>query len=114
MENTTAYGVSRVNYKAIDAYKEVSNPDEWLNCPKCNLKPLVWMFDNGRSTACGCGASIYDHPSVYAESIMSHMKHNNGSCLTYDIHELQKNWNHWVQTGEYLFPHHSQRTDNRW
>lgn len=27
---------------------------EWLPCPRCGLRPLVWEFDNGRVTAWGC------------------------------------------------------------
>lgn len=57
-----------------DAYKEPENPMEWLPCPRCGLRPLVWEFDNGRSTACGCGTDGYCHWSVRAESIMSVIK----------------------------------------
>lgn len=39
-------------YKAISAYKIPKDIDMWLVCPNCNLKPLVWEFNNGRSTAC--------------------------------------------------------------
>lgn len=54
--NNIVYGSSyRFLYKCIDAYKEVKNPDEWLNCPICGLKHLTWEFNNGESTACGCG-----------------------------------------------------------
>lgn len=28
--------------------------DDWLPCPRCGLRPLVWEFDNGRVTAWGC------------------------------------------------------------
>ena len=35
-------------YQCTDAYKPVENPSEWLPCPECGLKPLVWTFDNGR------------------------------------------------------------------
>ena len=44
-------------YKCIDAYKKPENPMEWLPCPRCGLRPLVWEFDNGRATACGSGKS---------------------------------------------------------
>ena len=43
-----------VEYKCIDVYKKPENPMEWLPCPRCGLRPLVWEFDNGRATACGC------------------------------------------------------------
>lgn len=44
----------RYKYKCIDAYEEPENPMEWLPCPRCGLRPLVWEFDNGRVTAWGC------------------------------------------------------------
>lgn len=97
----------------IDSYRE---PDgEWLNCPNCNLKPLVWLFDNGRSTACGCWNTKYDHFSIYAESIMSVYKRTEGKNITeYDSDALRKNWNHYCETGEVLFEHASKRNDGRW
>lgn len=63
-----------VEYKCIDVYKKPENPMEWLPCPRCGLRPLVWEFDNGRFTACGCGTDCYSHWSVRAESIMSVIK----------------------------------------
>lgn len=76
-----------------------------LPCPRCGLRPLVWEFDNGRATACGCGTDCYSHWSVQAESIMSVIKRsdNGKSAEAYDIDELKNNWNHWVRTGEILF-----------
>lgn len=50
-----------VEYKCIDVYKKPENPMEWLPCPRCGLRLLVWEFDNGRSTACGCGTDCYRH-----------------------------------------------------
>lgn len=58
--------VERYKYKCIDAYEEPENPMEWLPCPRCGLRPLVWEFDNGRATACGCGTDCYTHWSVQA------------------------------------------------
>ena len=46
--------VERYKYKCIDAYEEPENPMEWLPCPRCGLRPLVWEFDNGRVTAWCC------------------------------------------------------------
>lgn len=99
-------------YKCIEAYEEVENPREWLPCPRCGLRPLVWEFNNGRSTACGCGTNRIVHWSVRAESLMSVIKRSDSgqSAMAYDVNELRDNWNHWVRTGEVLF-----KSDNgRW
>lgn len=100
-------------YYCIDAYKDPEG--EWDNCPCCGLKPKVWCFDNGRSTACGCWECKYDHFSVNAESIMSVHKRTDGKKMTeYDSDALRTNWNHWCKTGEVLFEHASKRNDGRW
>lgn len=103
-------------YYAINAYKKVEKPNEWKCCPKCNLIPKIWIYDNGRSTACGCGESRYRHHSIHAESIMSVMKnsHNGKSCVDYNDDDLRKNWNHWCDTGEVMFKNSSERNDGRW
>lgn len=107
------YGIPRSNYKAIPAYKEVPVNEDWDNCPNCNLKPLIWEFDNGRSTACGCGKDEYSHPKVEAESIWSVLRRseNGMSAKEYDTDGLRKNWNHWCRTGEIVF---KRRVDGRW
>lgn len=103
--NSVGLAMIAEEYKCIDAYKKPENPLEWLPCPRCGLRPLVWEFDNGRATACGCGTDCYSHWSVQAESIMSVIKRsdNGKSAEAYDIDELKNNWNHWVRTGEILF-----------
>lgn len=103
--NSVGLAMIAEEYKCIDAYKKPENPMEWLPCPRCGLRPLVWEFDNGRATACGCGTDCYSHWSVQAESIMSIIKRsdNGKSAEAYDIDELKNNWNHWVRTGEILF-----------
>lgn len=100
-------------YYCIDDYKDPEG--EWERCPCCGLKPKVWTFDNGRSTACGCWESKYDHFSIYAESIMSVYKRTGGTNMTdYVRDELRENWNHWCKTGEILFEHAGKRSDGRW
>ena len=74
-------------YKCISAYKIPDKSEEWLNCPDCGLKPLVWEYNNGRSTGCGCGENEYNHFSIWAESIMSHVTRYGGSALEYDSFE---------------------------
>lgn len=97
----------------INDYKK---PDgDWEKCPACELKPLVWVFDNGRSTACGCWKNRCDHFSIHAESIMSVHKRTGGKKMTEcNSDELRKNWNHWCKTGKVLFKHAGERTDGRW
>lgn len=72
-------------YKASSANSIPNDIEEWYNCPKCDLKPLTWEFNNGRSTACGCDFSIF------AESIMSVVTANNGSALNYETSALKVN-----------------------
>ena len=103
-------------YKAISDYKEVDNPDDWLCCPICGVKPIVWEFDNGRSTACGCGENEYNHFSIHAESINSVIKHseNGMSSLKHDTKALMTNWIHWVLTKEILFEANQFSLTGRW
>lgn len=101
-------------YKAISAYKIPDKPDEWLDCPNCHLKPLVWEFNNGRSTACGCGENEYKSFSIWSESIMSHVKRHDGSALDYNSSKLMINWNHWVKTGEELESREQILAEGKW
>ena len=101
-------------YKCIEAYKIPKDVDKQLDCPNCGLKPLAWEYNNGRSTGCGCGENEYDHFSIWAESIMSHVQRNGGSALEYDSNELRKNWNHWVETGEQLVTRENLLSEGKW
>jgi len=101
-------------YKCISAYKIPNKPEEWLPCPNCDLKPLTWEFNNGSSTACGCGENEYNHFSIWTESIMSYVGRNGGSVLNYKSNGLRDNWNHWVETGEELESHKSLIEVGRW
>lgn len=101
-------------YKCISAYKIPNDIETWEKCKLCGLKPLTWTFNNGASTACGCGENEYKHFSIHTESIMSHVTRNNGSALLYDSDKLRKNWNHWVETGEELETHKSLIENKRW
>lgn len=97
-------------HTSINCIDSFETPEgEWNCCPNCGLLPKVWEFDNGRSTACGCWNSMYDHFSIEAECIMSVYKHNN-NAIDYDSDGLRKNWNHWCETGEILF----EKLYNRW
>ena len=116
MKQKDKYPKEAQEHVCIDVYETPANVDEWQECPYCKLKPKIWVFDNGRHTACGCCTddySIYDHLSIHAESIMSVYKRCNGNLDEYDSDELRKNWNHWCETGEELFPHQYSET-GRW
>ena len=85
-----------------DSFIHENRADEWLPCPRCGLEPKVWTFDNGRSTACGCHESKYDHFSVRAESIMSVHTRNGGNVSEYDSDQLRKEWNKYCRGEEYM------------
>ena len=104
----------RKKYKAIEAYKKVNNPQFWLPCKECGLIPLVWEFNNGRSTACGCGENEDRHHSRHAESIMSFVKRNNGSALGFISDELRMNWNQWVKTGQDVYKQMKENNPEIW
>jgi len=104
----------RSKYKAIDSYVKVNNPSAWLPCKNCGLIPLVWEFNNGRSTACGCGENEYNHHSIGAESIMSYVTRNGGSAVGYNSDELRMNWNQWVKTGQDIFKEQRAKNDKLW
>jgi hypothetical protein len=101
-------------YKCISAYKIPNKPEKWLRCPNCGLKPLVWEFNNGSSTGCGCGKNEYNHFSIWTESIMSYVTRHSGSALNYDSDKLRKNWNHWVHYGEELEPREELLKEGKW
>jgi hypothetical protein len=104
----------RKNYKAIEAYKKVKDPQLWLCCKDCGLIPLIWEFNNGRSTACGCGDNEYQHHSIQAESIMSWVKRHNGSASGFISEELRMNWNQWVKTGQDCYKQMKQSNPDIW
>ncbi len=107
----------RVNsrtYQCIDAYKQVPENEDWSSCPCCGMKPRIWVFDNGRSTGCGCGNSNYDHFGVHAESIMSVHRRCNGRLEEYHRDELRKNWNEYCATMVNPCSHGDLFLEGRW
>lgn len=99
-------------YYCIDAYKKPLNQDEWAYCPKCGLKPLVWVFDNGRFTGCGCGESEYKHFSIHAESVCSVLKRT-GGFSDYNDDELKDNWNNYCNNGD-VYNGDSLKKEGKW
>lgn len=100
-------------YMCTDAYSIPDKPTMWEPCPECGLRPLTWEFNNGRSTACGCGDSQYDHHSIHAESVMSVVERCGGSAMEYETDELRKNWNEWTKTRKAV-THQSLRQQGKW
>jgi hypothetical protein len=104
----------RKKYKGISSYVKVLYPSEWLHCKVCGLIPLVWEYNNGRSTACGCGKNDYDHLSIQCESVMSYVKRNNGSAVGFNPNGLRDNWNEWVSSGRDIFKEQKLKDPNIW
>lgn len=75
-------------------YEEPLNIDNWLNCPKCNQKPWVWIFDNGSYAKCCCRHK-YDGANVSSESI-GDVYRRTGSTIEYSRDNLMKAWNEYV------------------
>lgn len=95
----------------IDAYKET----DWQECPCCELKPMVWRFDNGLSTACGCWDSIYDHFSVCSESIMSvHIRTDGKWMDQYKSKQLKLSWDEYCATMINPCSHGDLRFEGKW
>jgi hypothetical protein len=103
----------RKKYKCTSAYKKVDNPHNWLPCKNCGLIPLIREFDNGSSTACGCGENDYNHFSIQSESVMSFYKRNKGSIYGFSGH-LGMNWNQWVLTGQDIFKEMKKNNPEIW
>lgn len=95
------YGQGERTYGCSDDYQVVKNPNEWLECPVCKMKPLIWIYDNGCNCACGCSETY--GKKLRCESILSRYQRNSED-KTIDSEELLKtHWNHYVETGEDLF-----------
>jgi len=84
-------------YYCIDAYKVPDNQSEWSNCPKCGLKPMTWVFDNGEHTACGCWESKYDHFDVQAPQTIAENVRNTGGFNGYDSDAHRRKWNEYCE-----------------
>ena len=100
-------------YMCTDAYSIPKNPMMWEMCTDCGLRPLIWEFDNGRATACGCGKDTYEHHSIHAESVRSVVERCDGSAMEYDLDALRNNWNQWVKTGKGVM-HKDLRDEGKW
>ena len=102
------YGTFTDRYDLIDAYlilEEVYNsfpdiepkPEEYNNCPRCGLKPRLWVFDNGKSAGCGCQPK---YSGQYPEAIDINSYYRKfGTLKGYDINkeDLLKSWNYYTE-----------------
>lgn len=86
-------------HAVIDAYEPLEDVTGWERCPRCGEHPRVWQFDNGSHASCKCGER-YRPSLARAESILSFVRRNNGSCLGYPDNELRDRWNEYARTGE--------------
>lgn len=101
-------------HHCIGAFKTPENLDEWSNCPCCNLKPKVWLYDNGMQTACGCFNSMYDHFAVHTESVMSVYRRCDGNLSEYNRDNLRLNWNEYCATMVNPCNHSDLRDEGKW
>lgn len=72
------------------------NAHDWKECLICELKPRVYIFNNGTQAACGCYKDYC--PIVRTESINSRRRRI-GSSESYRLNDLKIVWNYWIMTG---------------
>jgi hypothetical protein len=77
----------------IFIWNKECHSDKWDTCPKCDAKPRVWLFDNGRMAACKCNTKYIDVHKISAISIGEYIRTNNGSMVGFPETELRDNWN---------------------
>lgn len=96
-------------YDLLDDYVTLESaafkPEEWGTCPKCEAKPKVWLFDNGRYAACKC-FTFYGQ-KVKSESVNSAAYRDD--MRNFDNDELRNNWNNYLKNGNMII-----YKDGRW
>lgn len=92
MKDTIMQYLNNSHYNLIDDYIYPENLEEWKECPYCNAKPKIWIFDNGRYASCKCHNSKYDCRTIQAESLNVYY-FRNGSWKDFNSNELRDNWN---------------------
>lgn len=77
-------------------YKELTehylNVSEWKECPKCNCKPRVWIFDNGEFAKCRC-CGLYDSAPAKGQTIWEYHKEHSGNMTNWSHNDLRDDWN---------------------
>lgn len=81
-----------------DKFPEITpKPKEYKTCPRCGLKPKLWIFDDGKMAGCGCHHRYFgDCPE--AIDINSYYK-THGNLTGYDIdqRDLLRSWNYYTE-----------------
>lgn len=89
---TDAYKTIEESYdNKYDALVELHS-DKWEDCPRCNCKPKLWEFDNGRVAACKCATRYGNEYKIRAISINEHLS-THYDLTDYAHLGLRDNWN---------------------
>lgn len=80
-------------YYHIDSYKTPEDENDWMNCPRCNLKPKINVFDNGEYTRCGCYNNKYDGFTITCDETIGDCVRRTGGFAEYNNESLKNNWN---------------------
>lgn len=78
-------------YKPLEEQYGIK-PEEWEECPDCNEKPRLWVFDNGKYAKCKC-QDTYEEAAASGQSIWNYHKEHNGDMSNYSHNDLRDNWN---------------------
>lgn len=82
-------------YVPLEKWNSI-NPEEWNECPRCNEKPRVWIFDNGAFAKCKC-QDTYEESAAEGISIWQYHKAHNGDMTDWNHNDLRDNWNKYVE-----------------
>jgi len=90
---------SSMGYDLIEEYLPLVdcglNPDDYETCTHCQMKPMVWIWDNGCFGACGC---FYKNANKVTCPSMLSIERCGGDPSEYDPNGLMKPWNNFVKT----------------
>lgn len=77
------------HWKLLD--EKIHDPEKWINCPICGIKPFVWEFDNGRYAECDCGEEYHRENASAIAALPYYNKHQ--TLVDFPDKELRNNWN---------------------
>ncbi len=78
------------------------NISTWEKCPRCELRPRIFVTENMRRASCGCWRSVGDRWQIAAESRSSYVNRK-GSDTGHNRDGLRENWNTYCRTGKIKF-----------